>query len=181
MINREEAFVLIRRYIKDPELLRNSLSVETLLRELAKKLQKDEELWGLVGLLHNLDYQYTSQEPAKRGSLSAQILEGLLPENGINAIKANNYMYTGRIPTTSLDKSLIAADAAAGLIFATARTMPSRKITEVDIKNLISKFNDSNFATGFNRSKIKLCIDIGIDIEVFLALCLDALKNLLED
>lgn len=181
MINREEAFVLIRRYIKDPELLRNSISVETLLRELAKKLQKDEELWGLVGLLHNLDYQYTIREPEKRGSLSAQILEGLLPENGVNAIKANNYTYTGYIPTTSLDKSLIAADAATGLIFAIARTTPSKKLTEIEISDLISKFNDSNFATGYNRSKIKLCVDIGIDVEVFLALCLNALKNLLKD
>ena len=113
MICREEALVLLRKYIKDQDLINKSFAVEALLRELSKKLQKDEELWGLVGLLYNLDYQYTSLDPGKRGSLSAEILEGLIPENAVNAIKANNYMYTSYIPTTTLDKSLISVVASA--------------------------------------------------------------------
>jgi predicted hydrolase (HD superfamily) len=177
MINREEAFVLLRKYIKDQDLIRYSIAVEALLREIAKKLQKDEELWGLVGLLHNLDYQYTIREPEKRGSLSAQILEGLLSESGINAIKANNYMHTSYIPVSSLDKSLIAADAITGFIFSTARAIPSKSLSDVDTSILLSKFNDPTFAPDHNRSKIRLCVDVGIELEFFLALCLYTLQK----
>jgi len=178
MICREEALVLLRKYIKDQDLINNSLAVEALLKELAKKLQKDEELWGLVGLLHNLDYQYTSLDPGKRGSLSAKILEGLLPENAVNAIKANNYMYTSYIPTATLDKSLITTEATTGFIFASAKALPSKKILDLNLDVLLKKYNDSTFATDFSRNKIRLCVDIGFDLEDYLGLCLNILQHL---
>jgi len=181
MINRKEAFVLLKRYLKNQNSIRYSLAVEALMRELASRLQKDEELWGLTGLLHNLDYEYTDGEPEKRGILSAQLLEGLLPENGVNAIKANNYMQTSYIPITSLDKSLIAADAITGLIFAIVSSTPSKKLHDVDLDTLVKKFNDPNFATGYNRSRVKLCTDIGIDLEIFLAISLRTLKRISDD
>jgi len=158
--------------------LNNSFAVEALLKELAKKLQKDEELWGIVGLLHNLDYQYTSLDPGKRGSLSTEILEGLLPENAINAIKANNYMYTSYIPTTTLDKALITAEATTGFIFASTQTLPSKKILDLNLDFLLKKFNDSNFAPEFGRNKIRLCVDIGLDLQEHLMLCLNVLQHL---
>lgn len=178
MINREEAFVLLKKYLRDEDNIKYSLAVEAVLREMAKRLDRDEELWGLTGLLHNLDYEYTSSEPEKRGNLSAQILEDLLPESGINAIKANNYMHTDYIPTTSLDKSLIAADAATGLIIVTTRSMPSKKLAEVDLEILMDKFYDSSFATRYNRSKIQLCADIGIELGAFLELILNTLRKI---
>ena len=128
MISREEAFLLLKKYLRDEDNIRYSLAVEAVLREIANRLDRDEELWGLTGLLHNLDYEYTITEPEKRGSLSAQLLEDLIPEPGVNAIKANNYMHTDYIPITSLDKSLIAVDAAIGLIVATVHSIPSKKL-----------------------------------------------------
>ena len=178
MICREEALILLRKYIKDQDLLNNSFAVEAILRELSKKIQKDEELWGLVGLLHNLDYQYTSLDPGKRGSLSAEILDGLIPENAVNAIKANNYMYTSFIPTTTLDKSLITAEATAGFIFASAQALPSKKILDLNLDIIMNNFNDATFATKFNRNKIRLCVDIGFDLNEYLALCLNVLQHL---
>ena len=178
MINREEAFVLLRKYLRDEDNINYSIAVEAVLREMARKLDRDKELWGLTGLLHNLDYEYTSSEPEKRGSLSAQLLEDLLPERCINAIKANNYMHTGYIPTTSLDKSLIAADTATGLIIVTARSTPSKKLAEVDLETLTDRFYDSSFATRYNRSKIQLCADIGIELGAFLELSLNTLRQI---
>jgi len=178
MINREEAFILLKKYIRDENNLRQSFAVEAVLREIAKRLDRDEELWGLTGLLHNLDYEYTSSDPEKRGTLSAQLLEDLLPERGVNAIRANNYMYTDYIPISSLDKSLIAADATTGFVIATAHSMPSKKIAAVDFEILIKKFNDPSFATRYKRNKIQLCIDIGIELEVFLELVLNTLKQI---
>ena len=180
MINREEAFVLIKKYLRDEKNINYSLAIEAVLREMAKRLERDEDLWGLTGLLFNLDYEFTSNEPEKHGSLSAQLLEDLLPQRGINAIKANNYMHTDYIPTTSLDKSLIAADTATGFIIATAKSMPSKKIVEVDLLKLMNKFDDPTFANRFNRNRIQLCTDIGIELETFLELILNILKQMSE-
>lgn len=178
MINREEAFVLLQKYLRDQDLISYSFAVETLLKVLAKKLHEDEELWGLVGLLHKLDYQYTSRDNERRGTISAQILEGLLPESGINAIKANYYSHTGYIPTTLLDKGLITADATIGFIYASARSIPSKNLSDLNVDILFSKYNDSTFATDISRNKIRLCVDIGFDIETFFTISLDTLKNI---
>ncbi len=178
MINREEACVIIKKYLRHEDNIKYSLAVEAVLREMAKRLDRDEELWGLTGLLFNLDYEFTSNEPEKRGSLSAQLLEDLLPERGVNAIKANNYMHTDYIPTTSLDKSLIAADAATGLVMVVAQSMPSKKLAEVDLLKLMNKFDDPSFANRYNRNRIQLCNDIGIELEAFLELTLNILKQI---
>jgi predicted hydrolase (HD superfamily) len=178
MINREEAFVLLKKYLKEPGSIKYSLAVEAVLREVAKILYRDEELWSLTGLLHNIDYEYTRGELEKRGTLSAQLLEDLLPENGVNAIKANNYTHTDYIPTTSLDKSLIATDAICRLIIATALSTPSKQLSEVDLNMLISKYKDPSFASKISRHRIELCIDLGIELKSFLTLSLVTIKSI---
>jgi len=178
MISRNEAFALLKKYVKDEKLLKHSVAVEVILRAVAKKLDKDEELWDLTGLLHDLDYEYTQKEPEKHANISAQILENLLPEEAINAIRGHNYKHTDYLPTTSLDKSLIAADAVSGLIIATALVMPSKTFAEVKLETLINKFNDTSFARGCSRAKIELILDAGIDVEAFLGLSLNALKEI---
>ncbi|UCF50663.1 MAG: hypothetical protein JSU91_04060 [Thermoplasmatales archaeon] len=178
MLSRDEAIVLVKKYLKDINLRKNSIIAEALLRQVAKILGKDEELWGLTGLLHNLDYDYTRENPEKRGILSANLLENLLPENSINAIKANNYMHTDYIPVTSLDKSLISIAEVTGFVITVAQSTPSKHLSDVDLNTLLSKFNDPNFATRFNRNKIKLCEDVGIDLENFFNLTLRTLKQI---
>lgn len=178
MINREEAYALLKKYLRDDKLVKHSLAVEAILIDMAKRLGKDKDLWGLVGLLHDLDYEYTKREPEKHANLSTQILEGLLPEAGLNAIKAHNYTHTDYIPTTSIDKALIAADAVSGLIIATALIIPSKKLSDVKIETLINKYKDNSFARGCSRSRIALCVDTGIEIDRFLALSLNALKDI---
>jgi predicted hydrolase (HD superfamily) len=178
MLNREEAIVLLRKYVKDEKLLKESIITEVLLRQLAKILEQDEEIWGLTGLLHNLDYEYTRDNPEKRGLLSSDILENLLPENCINAIKANNYMHTDYIPITSLDKSLISTAEFAGFIKTVAQSMPTKHLSDVDLEILLNKFNDPDFAKQFNRNKIKLCEDVGVGLEYFLNINLNILKKI---
>ena len=178
MINRAEAEELLAKYLRDEKLLKHSFAVEAILRATAKKLNNDEELWGLTGLLHDLDYEYTKEDPAKHAKMSAQILEGLLPEVGVDAVKAHNYMHTDQIPTTALDKALIAADAVSGLIIATALVMPSKHLADVRLESLISKFKDTSFAKGCNRKRIELCSDFGLELHEFLSLSLSALQGI---
>jgi len=178
MLTREQAFVLIKKYIKDEDNIRYALSVEAVLKKMAELLEKDAELWALTGLLFNLDYEYSSGNPEERGMLAAKLLNDLLPENGINAIKANNYMHTDYIPTTSLDKSLIATVAGVGVLFTIARSIPSKKIDDIDLALVVVKFSDSSFATRYNRNRILLCEDIGMQLEFFLNLCLETIKEI---
>lgn len=178
MISREEAFALLKKYVKDEKLIKHSIAVEAILKAVSRKLVKDEELWGLTGLLHDLDYEYTQKEPERHANLSAQILADLLPEEAINAIRGHNYKHTDYLPTTSLDKSLIAADAVSGLIIATAFVVPSKTLNEVKLETVIHKFNDTSFARGCSRAKIELILDAGIDVEAFLGLSLNALKEI---
>jgi len=178
MINREESFELFNEYLKDDKIIKHSLAVEAIMIKMARRLDENETLWGLTGLLHDLDYEYTHGEPQNHANVSAKILEGLLPKSGVNAIKSHNYIHTKHSPTTILDKTLIAADAISGLIIATAIVMPTKKLSEVEPKTLFKKFKDRSFAKGCNRNKIKLCIDIGISQETFLNLSLNALKEI---
>jgi len=181
MMNRKEAFSLLKKYLKDVKLLKHSLSVEAIMKGIARYIDEDENLWSRVGLLHDLDYEYTQGHPEKHANISADILAGLIPEKGINAIKAHNYLHTDYLPITSIDKSLLASDAVSGLIIATALVMPSKKINDVRFETLLNKFNDKSFAKGCDRSKINLCIDIGIDLNDFLSLSLNALIEISDE
>lgn len=181
MLSRDEAIALLKKYLKSDKLIKHSLAVEAIMQEMAKKIGKDEEIWGITGLLHDLDFEYTQRDPAKHATITAQILDGLIPEACTNAIKAHNYMHTDHIPTTTMDKSLIAADAVSGLIIATALVMPSKKLADVKLETLSKKFNDASFAKGCNRKRIELCLDAGIELEPFLKLSLEALIKISDD
>jgi putative nucleotidyltransferase with HDIG domain len=178
MISREESLQLLKRYLKDEKIVKHSLAVESILKKTAEKLNGDKEIWRLTGLLHDLDYEYTREEPEKHSIVSSQLLEGLLPQEAINAIKAHNYQHTLQTPETLLDKLLIAADAVSGLIIASALVMPSKKLSEVTIKTLSKKFKDNSFAVGCNRKKIKLCEEAGVELNEFLELSLSALQDI---
>jgi predicted hydrolase (HD superfamily) len=180
MIGKDEAIVLLKKYIKDKNLIVKSIITETLLREIARLFGKDEEMWGLTGLLHNVDYEYTRDNPERRGKLSSELLENLLPEPSINAIKANNYIYTDYIPITSLDKSLISVAEFSGFIVTVAQSMPSKHLNDVDLKILVDRFNDEEFAKEINRNRIKLCEDVGLRLEQFFNISLASLKDISE-
>ena len=178
MIERDKALILLKKYLYDDKLIKHCFAVEAIMDNIAEFLDKDIKLWKIVGLLHDLDYEYTKSDPEKHTQITAEIINGLIPEEGINAIKSHNFLYSKYMPSSTIDKSLIAADAVSGLIIASALMMPSKKLNELKIESLIKKFNDNNFAKGCNRKKIKLCLDFGIEVEKFLDLSLNALKKI---
>ena len=178
MLSRTEALTLLNKYLKNKNLRKHSFAVEAILKGMAVKLHEDEDIWALTGLLHDVDYEFTKENPEKHATMSADILKDMLPDEATDAIKAHNYKHTMQIPQTSLDKALIAADAVSGLIIATALVMPSKKISDVKLKTLLNKYKDKSFAAGCNRKRIDLCTDIGLELDSFLDLSLDALKNI---
>jgi putative nucleotidyltransferase with HDIG domain len=178
MINREEALSILHKYLQDDKLRKHSYAVEAIMKKTAQYLKEDTQLWSIVGLLHDIDYEYTQNNPNEHGNVSADLLNDLLPSMAINAIKGHNYIHTGYLPTTYLDKALIASDAVSGLIIATALVMPNKTLAEIKQSTLKKKMNDSSFAKSVDRKRIKLCQDLGIDLDAFLKMSLTAMNEI---
>jgi len=102
---------LVNEHLKDEKLVKHVLAVEAIMRNLAKHLGEDEELWGLAGLIHDLDYQETMNSPELHATKTVEYIQGLVPEDVVNAVKAHNYEYTKVQPQTKLEKALICSDA----------------------------------------------------------------------
>lgn len=178
MITRDEALKLIRSKVKNEKLIKHMLAVEAIMRALAKRFGEDEEIWGLAGLLHDLDYEETRNDFSKHGIVSAKYLKGKVPEEILEAIRAHNEL-TGYKPSSLLAKALIVADQLSGLIIATALVMPHKKLEEVKVKSLKRKFKHKDFARSVDRNKIlKYCKEIDLSLDELFEISLEALKKI---
>lgn len=148
------------------------------MRSTARFLEEDEELWGLVGLLHDVDYEKTEKSPEKHSLLSEELLQGKVSEDVVRAIKTHNYPHTHVIPESRMEKALLACDAVSGLLIACALVMPSKKIAEVRVESVAKKFKDKDFARGADRQRIAICEEIGIPQERFFEVALNGLKKI---
>jgi len=178
MLTRDEALVLLHQYLRTNNLLKHSYAVEAIMRAMAKRLNENQDLWGVTGLLHDLDFDFTKTEPEKHALMTIKLVGELLPEESVNAIKAHNFQYTAQLPQTYLDKGLICADAVSGLVIAAALVMPSKKLADVTVGTLESKFKDKSFAQGCNRKRIELCQDTELTLEEFLGMSLKACQGI---
>ena len=177
MITREEAYNLLTKYLKNDKLVKHCLAVEAIMKILARELGEDENLWGLVGLLHDLDYQLVNKDMSKHGLVTADILKDKLPPEALDAIRAHNEL-TGYKCETKLAYALKAADQISGLIIATALVMPHKKLKEVKVSSLRKKFKQKDFARNVKREKILLCEKLGLRLEKFMEISLNALKQI---
>lgn len=177
-MERSEALRLVEENVKNKNLVRHMLAVEAIMKGLARFLGEDEASWGLTGLLHDVDFEKTSSNPAEHGILAEGILKGKVGEEVLRAIKAHNYDHTGVKPESKMEKALIAADSVSGLIMACALVMPSKKLNEVKLKTLKKKFKDKDFARGSSRDRILMCEAIGIPKDKFLEIALESLKGI---
>ncbi len=171
-----EALDLVKRYVKNEKLIKHMIAVSAIMEKLAEVLNEDSKLWKLVGLLHDIDYELTQNDFSKHGILAVEILKDKLPENALSAIKAHNEM-TGHKDDSKLAIALRAADAVSGLIVATALVMPNKKVSEVKVETLLKKFKQKDFARGVKRDRILECEKLGISLEEFLRIALEAVKN----
>jgi putative nucleotidyltransferase with HDIG domain len=183
MISIEKALELVEREIENDNLRKHMLAVSKIMEALADKMEivgEDKEKWTLVGLLHDLDYERTKDNPEKHGLVTAEMLKEELPDECLEAIKAHNKR-TGFEPNNVMGKALIAADAVSGLIVPTALMMPTRKLSEVSVKSLKKKFSDKSFARSVSRESIMVCEELGFDRKDFFKLTLEALQGISGD
>ena len=148
------------------------------MRALAGRLGADAELWAMAGLLHDIDVELTEGD-LKRHTLEA---EKILQENGfpqelIEAVKMHNEAAHGKSRTEIFHKALAAGETITGLITATALVYPDKKLSSVKASSVVKRMKDKRFAASVDRSVILECEQIGIPLQEFAALCLDAMRG----
>jgi putative nucleotidyltransferase with HDIG domain len=174
----EEALQEVRKNISNDKIVLHVIAVAKIMKALARRLGRDEELWEVTGLLHDIDYEKTKDEPSKHGLEAEKMLGNRVPPEVVRAIKAHNFERTGVPPESDLDKALITADAVSGLVIATALVMPNKRLAEVSVNTLKRKFKQKDFARNVDRNKILFCEQIGLSLDEFLELSLKSLSEI---
>jgi len=151
--SRQEALALLREYNKNDNLIKHALAVEAVMRYCARKRGQNEETWGVIGLVHDLDYE---QFPDQHCRKSAEILRSRgWPEEYVRAVVSHGWgICTDIEPQTELEKTLYAVDELTGLVAATALVRPSKSVMDVKVKSVKKKWKDKAFAAGVNREVI---------------------------
>lgn len=184
-INRDTALELLNHYITSAHIKPHSFAVEAVMRALAKQFApEDEELWGITGLLHDLDIDICDlpHHPERHGPVTVELLKerSLGCELMYNAIIAHN-PDTGIAPQTVFEKALYAADPITGFITAIALIYPDKKITSVKIKSITKKMKELRFAAGANRAAMLSIENIGMLFPQFAELSLGAMCSIADD
>jgi len=168
MPTRDEAWQLVSEYTRNPNLVRHMLAVEAALRAYARKYGQDEELWGVVGLVHDFDYERNPDLSVEgHPVVGARLLrERGWPEEIIRAILAHAGEYTGVQPASLLEKALVAVDELTGFLVAVALVRPTKDIRDITkIRSVKDKWKDRAFAAAVNRAEIEhTCQVLGVDL-----------------
>ncbi len=171
---------MIRKYVKNSNSIKHMMASETIMRALAKKFDEDEELWGLTGLLHDIDMEMVDYaiNPSKHGEEGAEILkkEGV-DKKVIEAVKAHNPA-TGKKAETLMEKAIYCSDPLTGLIVASTLVLPSRKISDLNTSSVMNRYKEKSFARGADRDIIALSSEMGISLEEFIEIGLEAMKKI---
>jgi len=176
-ISREAAIELLKKYNKDPFHLRHALTVEAVMRWYAKELgyADEEDFWGLVGLLHDIDFEmYPEEHCIKAPEL---LREAGVGEEMIHAICSHAYgMHVDVKPEHLMEKVLFATDELTGLIWATALMRPSKSVQDMELKSLKKKYKSKGFAAGCSREVIERGAEqLGWDLDKLLEMTLQAM------
>lgn len=177
--NRDNAFNILNTYVKGDFYIKHSLAVEAIMRKLALRIDPSNvELWGIAGLLHDLDEESCNwqEDMSVHGPKSKEILisENFGDDTLYNAIMAHNPK-NGYIAKSKIEYALLASDPMAGFINAIARGYPDGKVKSVKVSSILKRFNETRYAKGANRSYMLKIEKIGIDLDEFAELALEAL------
>lgn len=175
-MNRETALSLVKEHVKAENLIAHCLAVEACMRAFAEKFGCDVEKWGLAGLLHDLDYQYTANEPDRHTLMTEEMLADYNLDPSIcHAIKAHN----NKAELDSLmDKTLYAVDPVSGFITACALMHPSKQLVNVDLTRMKKRFKTVTFAKGASREQMETCVTMGVTLDDFLVISLTAMQGI---
>ena len=178
---REEAYQLLTEYNKSDRLIKHALAVEGVMRYFARKRGEDEEKWGVIGLVHDLDYEKFPEEHCHK---SEEILkEKGWPEEYIRAVVSHGWGLCSEVePQTELEKVLYAIDELTGLVVTTALVRPSKSVMDVKVKSVKKKWKDKRFAAGVDRSIIeKGALMLGMEVSDLITDTLAGMQEIAEE
>jgi len=182
---RERAIQLLNEHIKNKNLIKHNLAAGALLKALAFHFEKNSEAenWELAGLLHDLDWEETEENPAIHTSLTAKILqENNFPQEVIEAIKRHNRAAGNPAPETLLEKVLYYTEEITGLIVASALILPSKKIADLTVDSVLRRLKEKSFARGIDRELLKeMSGQINISIEELISIALKTMQRMNEE
>jgi len=175
-MNRNEAFELVKKYLKNKNLLKHSLAVEACMKALAEKLGEDVEKWGLAGILHDIDYEMTEKDPEEHTVEAVKILEEFnVGSDIIYAIQA----HAGIVPCKSkIDWAIFSIDPLTGLIIAATLMHPNKKLEDVELGFIQRRYKEKSFARGAKREDIEQIANIDIELDEFISVCLKAMQGI---
>lgn len=179
MISREEALELVGQHLRKKNLVKHVLAVEAIMRELAPSHGGDPDEWGIAGLLHDLDYEQTEKDPERHGHVTMDILENVdITDEMRHAILA----HADQVERISMmDKAIYCADPVTGLIVASVLMHPSKSLAHTDAGFVGKRFKEKRFAAGANRDAIAGCSELGLDLQEFFQVSLDAMRKISDD
>jgi len=177
--NREEAVLLLEEYIKNERMRNHCYASEQVMRALARRLGRDEDKWGIAGLLHDLDVEMVNADPKIHGLETARILEEKgYDEEIVDAIRMHNEEATGLERTTEFQHALAAGETITGLVVATTLVYPDKKLASVKPKSVVKRMKAKAFAASVKRDHIRECEHIGIPLNDFAALSVEAMQKI---
>ncbi|MBU4331571.1 HD domain-containing protein [Patescibacteria group bacterium] len=191
-MTRDEALQLVHKYVKTDNSVKHMLATEAIMRALARHFGEDskssdgvnEEKWGLAGLVHDIDMEEVDyrNEPTKHGPRSIEILKenGLTDEEILNAVLAHNEALGGE-RGTKIEKAIHSVDPLTGLIVAATLVLPSRKLADVTVENILNRFKEKHFARGANREIIARCEELGLSLKEFCKIGLEAMQGISDE
>ena len=178
---REQALDLFRKYNKSDSLYRHALSVEAVMRYMAKEAGEDEEKWGIIGFIHDLDYELY---PEQHCIMTEKILkENNWPDDYIRAVLSHGWgLATDVEPVTRLEKTIYAVDELTGLVTTSALVRPSRSILDMEVRSVKKKWNDKKFAAGVDRGVIEKGAQmLGMSLDELINDCIMGMRVVAEE
>jgi putative nucleotidyltransferase with HDIG domain len=174
--SRESAFELFKKYNKSESLMKHALSVEGVMRYMANKNGEDVEKWGIIGLIHDLDYE---MYPEQHCIMTEQILrEENWPEEYIRAVLSHGWgLATDVKPLSLLEKTIYAIDELTGLVATSALVRPSKSVMDMEARSVKKKWNDKKFAAGVDRSVIEKGAEmLGVSLDELITDCIMGMR-----
>lgn len=182
--SRQQAIDLLHSKMQNQNLRRHCYSVEAVMRALAKKFDDKEDVWGIVGLLHDGDYEQTKEDMPNHSILMAQWVEelGETDKELLEGIRSHGASHRGTQPKNKMEWALFCCDELTGLIVATALVQPNKKLSEVSVESVLKKFKTPSFAAGAKREDIQMCEEkLGIPLPEFVSIALEAMQGVAKE
>ena len=177
--NREKALARLREHVRNEKTIIHCLASEAVLRALALRLGEDQNRWGMTGLLHDIDVEFTNANPKVHALKAEELLADFeLDDEMIDAIRMHNDEATGIPRSTTFQHALASGETITGLIYATTLVYPDRKIASVKYKSVSKRMKEKSFAASVNRDHIMECEKIGIPLQEFIQLSVDAMRGI---